>query len=51
LCGGLWVEDNGEDITIDLGLLLELPGADDGEAVLEKGLLRLCPGFDAMLKL
>lgn len=34
---------------VDLGLTLELPGPGEGDAVLEKGLLRFCPVLDAIL--
>lgn len=47
---GLCVEDNGEDMIMDLGLPLGIFGPGDGDPVLEKGLLRFCPGFDAILK-
>lgn len=46
VCGGLCVEDNGEDMIMDFGLPLGLLGAGDGEPVLEKGLLR----FEAMFE-
>jgi hypothetical protein len=48
LWGGLWVPDSGDDIMVDLGLPLVLPGPADGEPVLENGLLRFCAEFDAI---
>jgi hypothetical protein len=50
LCGGLCVEDNGDDNTMDLGRPLELLGAGDCDPVRENGLLRFCPGCDDILK-
>lgn len=41
--------DNGDETSIDLGLPLEVPGAGDGELVLENGLLRFCVEFEAMM--
>lgn len=49
VCGGLCDDDNGEDNSIDLGLPLALPIPGDGDAVLEKGLLRFCVAFDDIL--
>ena len=40
--------DSGEDIMVDLGLPLVIPGPGDGGPVLENGLLRFCAGFDAI---
>ena len=47
---GLWVEEGGEDMIMDLGLPVETFGPGEGDAVLEKGLLRFCPGLEAILQ-
>jgi hypothetical protein len=48
ICEEVGVEDCGEDITMDFGLPLEAVRPGDCDAVLENGLLRSCPGFEAI---
>ena len=49
VCPGLWVEDGGDDMTMDLGRPLDTFGPGEGDAVLVNGLFRFCPRFEAML--
>lgn len=52
-CCRMWVgdceADNGGERITDLGLPGADPGAGDWEPVLEKGLLRLCAGLEAIV--
>lgn len=50
VCEGLWVKDSGEEIVMDFGLPLGAVGPGDGDEALKNWLLRICPGFEAILE-
>jgi hypothetical protein len=49
-CAEFWPGDGGEDKIMDFGLPLTIVGLGDGDAVREKGLLRLGPALEAILQ-